>query len=130
MAHKMTVKMFREVPGSVESYGREVLASLDTLVGGPESWDMRRWHGVATIKGTRIKIERHEDGPELVALALSAAPKILGALAALAVAWCKVKGARRVKFQIGKHKYEGPIEGLAQFKTVVRALEKVADGGK
>ena len=130
MAQKMTIKLFREVPDSLESYGRDVLVSLDTLVGGPDSWDMRRWHGVATIKGTRIKIERHEDGPEIIALVLTATPKILGALAALAVAWCKVKGARRVKFQVGKHKYEGPIEGLAQFKTLVRALEKVADSAK
>ena len=130
MVQKMTVKLFREVPGSLQSYGPDVLASLDALVGGSESWDMQRWHGVATIKSTRIKVERHEDGPELVALALTAAPKILGALAALAVAWCKVKGARRVKLQIGKHKYEGPIEGLVQFKAVVRAMEKVADTGK
>ena len=78
---------------------------------------------------TRV-VERHEDGPEIIALVLTATPKILGALAALAVAWCKVRGARRVKFQIGKHKYEGPIEGLAQFKAVVRTLEKVANAGR
>jgi len=124
MTSRITVKLYRNIPDSLESYGIDVLASLDKLVGGSSSWEMRRWHGVAKVTGTKFKVERHEDGPEIIGLALTAAPKILGALAALAVAWCKVKGARRVKLQMGKHKYEGPIEGLAQFKAMVRALGK------
>lgn len=129
MAKRIGIKFFREDPGSLASYGPKVLSVLDELA-GKSTWDMTQWHGVAKIDGTRVRIERHEDGPEIIALALTAAPKILGGLAALAVAWCKVKGARRVKLQIGKHKYEGPIEGLAQFKLTIRMLEKIAGAGK
>jgi hypothetical protein len=130
VANRISIKLFREDPGSLASYGPKVLSAMDELVGGEDAWDMTQWHGVAKIAGTRVRIERHEDGPEIIALTVAAVPKILGGLAALAVAWCKVKGARRVKLQVGKHKYEGPIEGLVQFKATVRMLEKIADAGK
>lgn len=126
MAQRFRIKLQRDNPDSLETYGPKVLASLDKLVGGQDSWDMRQWHGIGKIVGTSITVERHEDGPEIIGMVLTAAPKVLTALAALAVAWCKVKGTRRVKVQVGKHKYEGPIDGLPQFKAVLKAVEKLA----
>jgi hypothetical protein len=125
MTNQVNIKLFRDDPGSLESYGRPVLAALDSLVGGPDKWRQGRWHGEAKVLGTRVRVSRHEDGPELLGLLLTESPKIITAIAALAVAWCKIKGTRRVKLQVGKHKYEGPIEGIPQFKAMVRALEKL-----
>src|SRR5262245_18894459 len=110
------IECYRTIPGILGSYGRAVNGRLDRLVGGADKWNMSQFHGSASVPGTGIKIERHEDGPEFLSFVLTQLPNYVSAIAAVASAWLAhkaLKGSkelRTIKVRIGKHSYEGPVK--------------------
>lgn len=127
----VTIKFYRDTPDDIKSYGPLVSKRLDALVGGPDRWDMSRHHGVAKVPGTTMRVERHEDGPELLNLVVTQLPNYVSALAAVASAWLayraqkKTKEQRTVKVRIGTHSYEGPVKNAGDLRKIVAVLKGV-----
>ena len=123
------IKFHRTFPGDLKSYGPSVIKQLDQLAGGAGKWDMSQFHGIAKIPGTKIRIERHEDGPELVNFVVTQLPNYLSALGSLASAWIAYKALkapkeqRTVKLRIGKNSFEGPIRNDRDLRNVVATLK-------
>ena len=122
------IKFHRTYPGNLESYGPAVIKRLDQLAGGADQWDTSRFHGLAKVPGTKIRIERHEDGPEFWNLVVTQLPTYVSAIAAVASAWLAYKPRkgpkeqRTVKLRIGTHSYEGPIKNDQEFRNIVATL--------
>jgi hypothetical protein len=125
----VAIKFYRPTPDNLQSYGPLVIRRLDQLVGGADKWSMSQFHGVAMVPGTRIRIERHEDGPEFWNLIVTQLPNYISALAGVASAWCAYKALRRpkeqrtVKLRIGKHTYEGPVKSTRDLRDVIGMLK-------
>ena len=125
----VAIKFYRSTPGSLESYGPLVLRRLDQLVGGADKWSMSRYHGVARVPGTKIRIERHEDGPEFWDLIVTQLPNYVSALASVASAWFAYKGSKRskeqrtVRLHVGKHSYEGPVKSERDLRNILATLK-------
>jgi hypothetical protein len=125
----VALKFYRSVPGNLDSYGPLVIRRLDQLAGGADKWSMSRFHGIAKVPGTMIRIERHEDGPEFWNLVLTQLPNYVTALAGVASAWCAHKALkgpkeqRSVQLRIGKHSYEGPVKNARDLEHIVATLK-------
>lgn len=125
----VAIKLYRPTPDNLESYGPLVIKRLDQMVGGADKWSMSQYHGVANVPGTKIRIERHEDGPEFWNLIVTQLPNYVSALASVASAWLAYRALRRpkeqrtVKLRIGKHSYEGPVNGSQDLQRIVAALK-------
>jgi hypothetical protein len=127
----VAIKFYRSTPDSLESYGPLVIRRLDQLVGGSDKWSMTQYHGIATVPGTKIRIERHEDGPEFWNLVITQLPNYVSAIAGVASAWFAYKSIKRpqeqrtVKLRIGKHSYEGPVKSARDLRSIVAALKSL-----
>jgi len=119
------------MPGTLESYGPVVINRLDQLAGGAGKWNMSQYHGFVRIPGTKITIERHEDGPEFLNVIVTQLPTYLSAIAGVASAWFAYKALkgsneqRTVRLRIGKHSYDGPIKNARDLKRVVGILKNL-----
>ncbi len=127
----ISIKFWRSMPDSLESYGPVVIKRLDQLAGGAGKWNMSQYHGFVRIPGTKITIERHEDGPEILNLIVTQLPNYLTAFASIASAWFAYKALkgsneqRTVRLRIGKHSYDGPIKNARDLKRVVGMLKNL-----
>ena len=123
----LDIKFYRSVPGDIASYGEEFNLALDQLVGGAQRWDTTSSHGIASISGTDVQVQRFETGPEIFALVVNQLPNYIPLLVGLINSWQKSRKKmtneqRMVKLTVGDRTYEGPISGEDELKRIVAVL--------
>ena len=65
MPKRLTIKLARTTVFDPDDYGPEFEKCLDRLVGGKEAWTQPpRAHRRGRVEGTKIVVQRCEDGPE------------------------------------------------------------------
>ncbi len=86
MPKRITIKLARTTVFDPDDYGPEFEKCLDRLVGGKEAWTQPpRAHRRGMVEGTKIVVQRCEDGPEfwfnVANLALASGSFIVSAIA-------------------------------------------------
>lgn len=126
---QLTVKLYRSIPGSIESYGKDFNQQLDNFVGGSEQWDNNNSHGIATVPHTTIRVQRYEFGPELLVTIIELLPPILAAIAELVKLWQEARNSqqetRSVTITIGNSSYSGPIQRQSDIGLIIDLLRSV-----
>jgi hypothetical protein len=135
MRKPLRIKLVRTTVFDPDDYGPQFEKCLDRLVGGKSEWKQsRNAHRQAMIPGTRIVVQRHEDGPEfwfnLANLALASGSFVVSTVAL----WYQIpkrekkeNGERHVRIstpqcdvRITARGTKGPSE--RQLKQILKAL--------
>lgn len=126
---QLTIKLYRSVPGSIESYGENFNRQLDKFVGGSELWDNHNSHGIATVPSTTIRVQRYESGPELLITIIELLPPILAAILALIKLWQETRSdqleTRTITVTVGDCSYTGPIKSQTELQKIIDLLDSV-----
>lgn len=126
---QLTIKLYRSVPGSIESYGEDFNRQLDKFVGGSDLWDNHNSHGIATVPNTTIRVQRYESGPELLITIIELLPSILATISALIKLWQEIRGDQRetrtVTIAVGACSYSGPIKSQTELQKIIDFLGSV-----
>ena len=119
---RIKLERYDREPGGEHVYGAKIDELISAAVGGVEKFDRTQHNPTATISGTKVRLELHEDGP-LIQTVIEQIPALISACAALITAWCAWKSARKdlppklrrtlrrtVRITVGSHTYEGQLD--------------------
>ena len=130
MPDTLRFKLRRSDEFTLESYGPDVHRALDRLIGGKEKWDLTKDHGAARLGRTRARVERHEDGPEIIGLLIEQLPNYVTALSALVSLWFarpkKKPKSTAIRVEVGGLTIEGPLHNPRDVKRAVALLKSLA----
>lgn len=130
MADALRLKLRRSDDFALNSYGPEVLRALDRLVGGEKNWDLTVGHGRARLGRTRARVERHEDGPDIIGLLIEQLPNYITAITGLVMLWFnrprKRPKSTSITIEVGSLKIEGPLNRPGDAERAIAVLRSIA----
>lgn len=127
---EVTIKFNRSIANDIPSYGKEFNRLLNELIGGEEKWDKTDSHGIATIPGIGVRVQRYETGPEITEIIVPAFATVIAAVAPLIFKWLKpgkINDPHKIIFKCTKNEKTIEItvfkeEDIQQLVTSLRSL--------
>jgi hypothetical protein len=125
----LSIKYFRHPPGDHSTYGASIDRQLDDLLKTDQARQSLKKKARATLPGTAIVVERHEDGPSFFGIPLGELVNYAASLATIASTWWQLRDRRKaepsheVHMKVGSREYRGPIASKKDFNRIVRFLK-------